>query len=403
MPLRLLVAARRPVRIEDFDFGSRADVEVVRLVRRLRSLVEVATAEHADVVLVDVTFPEGRAFAAMGEVRAQLADTRVLALVPDDPGHSDIERAVGAGATGFVGVDAEPDEFAEAALAVRAGGTWLPDDTTLGALRDASHDLEVTSGERRSRLAAILVGLIPLAGVLAAIWSLLWRRYLGHIGVRPVDIAVDPSTRTVDAFAGLFIQLGWFGPLLYLHSWTDLISAARQQRSGRRLERGSRRLVMLTMGVLVVCVGAPLAGYADLVLLAFVGPVVAVSILAEILGLSDSLPAPIRLTLRSPLRAAVAGATIVFVFLAALSTEALVLGPSFSEKGVEGVIAPRLLGFRAQPVLVTDVNGDLPTRDRLYLGGNADLYVLVDPCNDDAVEMVSVGSSRIDVIDEVTC
>jgi hypothetical protein len=29
--------------------------------------------------------------------------------------------------------------------------------------------------------------------------------------------------------------------------------------------------------------------------------------------------------------------------------------------------------------------------------------VLVNPCNEDDVEMVSVGSSRIDIIDEVTC
>ena len=50
-----------------------------------------------------------------------------------------------------------------------------------------------------------------------------------------------------------------------------------------------------------------------------------------------------------------------------------------------------------------DVWGERPPREVLYLGGNADLYVLVDPCNDDAVEMMSVGSSRIDIIDEVTC
>jgi hypothetical protein len=39
----------------------------------------------------------------------------------------------------------------------------------------------------------------------------------------------------------------------------------------------------------------------------------------------------------------------------------------------------------------------------LYLGGNADLYVLVYPCDDDEVEYVSVGSTRLVVIDEVTC
>lgn len=42
-------------------------------------------------------------------------------------------------------------------------------------------------------------------------------------------------------------------------------------------------------------------------------------------------------------------------------------------------------------------------RDALYLGGNADLYVLVDPCRDDEIEMVSVGAHRLEVIDEVSC
>ena len=39
----------------------------------------------------------------------------------------------------------------------------------------------------------------------------------------------------------------------------------------------------------------------------------------------------------------------------------------------------------------------------LYLGGNADLYVLVDPCNDQEVEMVPVSTRRLVVIDEITC
>jgi hypothetical protein len=36
-------------------------------------------------------------------------------------------------------------------------------------------------------------------------------------------------------------------------------------------------------------------------------------------------------------------------------------------------------------------------------GRNADLYVLIDPCDDDKIEMVSVGSSRIEIVDEISC
>ena len=50
-----------------------------------------------------------------------------------------------------------------------------------------------------------------------------------------------------------------------------------------------------------------------------------------------------------------------------------------------------------------DVDSGGEAREVLYLGGNADLYVLVDPCDDDTVELVSVGSTRLVVIDEVSC
>ena len=38
----------------------------------------------------------------------------------------------------------------------------------------------------------------------------------------------------------------------------------------------------------------------------------------------------------------------------------------------------------------------------LYLGGNADLYVLYDPCAE-TVRLVPVGSSRVEMIDQVNC
>lgn len=62
-----------------------------------------------------------------------------------------------------------------------------------------------------------------------------------------------------------------------------------------------------------------------------------------------------------------------------------------------------MLGFNAQPMRAFDVDAGGEPGEVLYLGGNADLYVLVDPCNDDEVEYVSVGSTRLIVIDEVTC
>ena len=43
------------------------------------------------------------------------------------------------------------------------------------------------------------------------------------------------------------------------------------------------------------------------------------------------------------------------------------------------------------------------SRQLLYLGGNGQVYVLVDPCNGNDVEYVSVVRHRLEVIDEITC
>ena len=84
-------------------------------------------------------------------------------------------------------------------------------------------------------------------------------------------------------------------------------------------------------------------------------------------------------------------------------TEVTVIGPDFDPNGARGFLAPTVLGFSAQPMQAYDVDNGGPPRAVLYLGGNADLYVLVDPCDEGRVDMVSVGSQRLVVIDEITC
>jgi hypothetical protein len=66
------------------------------------------------------------------------------------------------------------------------------------------------------------------------------------------------------------------------------------------------------------------------------------------------------------------------------------------------VLAPRVLGFRAKPVMVYDLEEKEEPLGALYLGGNADLYVLYEPCAE-IVRSVPVGSSRVELIERVTC
>ena len=157
----------------------------------------------------------------------------------------------------------------------------------------------------------------------------------------------------------------------------------------------------LTVAWLVIAVA--LDSGADLVLVLIVGPVVFMSMVAVLIGASDDLPSLIRITAVKPVRLIVGSLTIAVAFLAVVSIEIVVIGPDLRTDGVHGVLAPRMLGFGAQPVHAIDVDGAREPRDVLYLGGNADLYVLVDPCEPQTVEYVSVGSTRLIVIDEVAC
>ncbi|MGI9611327.1 MAG: hypothetical protein ACR2QO_00340 [Acidimicrobiales bacterium] len=398
MSIRLLVVARRPISVDDFEFDD--EIDVVHLARRLASLDELA--DEADVALVDVDFPEGAAFRQIASTIARLPELRVLALTTAPPRHDDVTRAIGAGAVGFVDVDAEAADYSDAVRAVHAGDVWLPDVATTMVLRGVASDLAVTVAERRSRLVAVALGLVPVAGALAALLSLLWRRYLGHLGVRPVDIGIDPSSRVVDAISTISFLLAVFGPLLYIRNWLDAAKPAVGERGSRWLD-GHRALTSAMAGAILLFGAAVLSIYADLVLVVVIGPIVAISLLAAVADLTAELPRAFRIEFVRPRRAALAAVAITVLFLTGLSGEVLLRGPAFNERGVDGGLVNRFLGFRAQPAIVTDVDGALPVRQRLYLGGNADLYVFVDPCNDDKIEMVSVGSSRIDIVDEISC
>ncbi len=403
MPIRLLIVARHPVRADDFDFNPEDDIEIAFLARRIGSLPELIESTSADVVILDMEIAQERTLAAIADVSNNIPGFPMLVLTRDPPRYDIVARSLAAGAVGFIDVDAEHSEIVTAIRTVNDGGDWLPARETKEILRGVAGDLDTTVAERRSKLVTIALGLIPVAGALAALLSLMWRKYLGHIGVRPVDLGIDPTTRAVDAIAAVMLVVGFFGPLLYVKGWMD--SAVPYLREYPKLlgllQR--RRISRPLISVVVLAITFTLSIVSDIVLVVFIGPAVIVSLLAYSIGASADLPALFRISLSHPRHAAIAGAVITLTVLSFLSAEVVLRGPTFTPTGPEGTIAPTFLGFGAQPVRVLTVDGSLPTTELLYLGGNADLYVLVDPCEDDTVFMVSVGSSRIQVIDEVTC
>jgi DNA-binding NarL/FixJ family response regulator len=397
------VVARQPFGVADAGLEDLEGVESVEVVRRPRGVDTALAGSRANVVLVDTEFTDGRGFDVMSDVVARDPTVAVLALTPDPPTDQAVALATRAGARGFVDVDAEPPEFEQALHAVHAGGLWFPAAESRALFSAMADDLDVTSDERRSRLFGIAVALVPLTAAIAAVLSLVWRRYVGRIGVRPVDLAVDPASRVIDTLSVVMLLFGILGPLLFVSSWLVLLRSSPVDHGAVAWLLDRPRAAWLVLASLLLAFGLVAAVGPDVFLVLVVGPVVVIAVVARVLGLGDELPEALRLRELDLGRAMVGGAVIVIAFFGLLIFESTVVGPDLRPDGAHGWLAPKLLGFKAQPMRAWNVNTGGAPRDVLYLGGNADLYVLVDPCNDDEIELVSVSAHRLVVIDEVTC
>ena len=357
--IRVLLVARHPLRSVDLGLDSAPGITAVGLVRRPDRVADAIVETRPHLVVVDTGLPGGAAISVIEQIRTDDPTIHVLALTPDPPPVQEVARAVRAGAGGFIDIDLEPGEAVDAIKTLCADGTWFRPDHVTDVLREVADDLDVTSTDRRSRLTTVVLGLIPLAGVLAGLLSLLWRRYLGQIGVRPVDLAIDPGSRVVDVVFSLLTFIGFFGPFLLIGTWTEEIQAQAERRpaDGGLLRR--RRLVQGALAVGVLGIGAFLLVFADLVLVLFIGPAVTIAldrsrprspigVAARVLRLR---PVDVR-------RFAIGGVVVAFALLFVLGGEALLRGPGFDRRGVNGLLMHRVIGFRAQPVLHTDVGGD---------------------------------------------
>lgn len=390
-------------------------VDIVGVAHSQRMGLNLVESTHPDLLLVDLMLPGLRSIDLITQVGASHPDIRVLALSPGDIPHDRVILAIRAGALGFITRDVSIDEAWEAIQRVRLGEHWLPLDDTYSVLSDAAADMTVTVQERRGRLGQVLLGLIPLTGMVAAITAYLWREYWGQIGVRVVDLGVDPTTRMVDVLVVILMVMGIFGPLLFIKSWTEAISEwvqkdhpsiarwvvkAQRRRLGRLVF--NHWMARGLMALLLLSALAWLATIFPLVMIVFFGPVVGLILLANILGLDQELPDALHLPHLGIRRVVVFFGVVIFVFLFAIGIEVFVFGPDLRTDGLNGIIAPQALGFSARPVTVYDLDDIYDPLGALYLGGNADLYVLYDPCAE-TVRLVPVGSSRVEMVDRVNC
>jgi hypothetical protein len=316
---------------------------------------------------------------------------------------------------GFITQDTSPDDVSETVQQVQEGESWLPPGDTYDVLDDAAEELAVTAQQRRSRLNQMMLSLIPLGGIVAAFTAFLWVEYWGQIGVRVVDLGVDPTTYVINMLVVFMMVIGIFGPLLFVKSWSEAIgqwivkdhpsiaeavAKARQRRLGRLVFNNLVARALLVLLLLSVLFW--LAWFLPFIIVIFFGPVVGIILLANVLELDQELPDALHLAHLDSRQMIVLLTVFIIVFLLGLGIEVWVIGPDLRTDGLHGVVVQQVLGFTAHPATLYDLEGILEPKGELYLGGNADLYVIYDPCKE-IVRFVSVGSSRVELIDQVSC
>ncbi len=377
-----------------------AGIEVVGCSDNRNAALAQINELQPDVIVVDLMLPGMRSIDLVRRVVNDQPQTRILALVPADPPHDRIMLAAEAGALGYVCRGAQTSEYTDAIEQVQRGEPWLPLRQTYEILQDGAGELAVSTQERRSRLTEVLLGLIPLTGLVAAITAFLWRHYWDDIGVRVSDLGVDPTTRMIDVLVVIVLIIGIAGPLLFVRPWVLTFSEwiKDQPRLGSKVKKlRSLHLGKLPVGrllinywvvwalglIVVLSITLLLTRYMPLIMVLFVGPAVLVVFVANILDLDDELPDFLHLPHLDSWRVLGFLGIILIVFLLALGAEVLLIGPDLRPDGVHGILAPKVLGFSAKPVMLYDLDERHEPLGALYLGGNADLYVLYDPCRGD--------------------
>jgi hypothetical protein len=226
------------------------------------------------------------------------------------------------------------------------------------------------------------------------------------------------STRVPEFFVLGLVLLGIFGPISLIETWLTLIKSLK---TGQRIQdvlqilRRSRifglSIGQLAFGSLTIRIYLVIAVVSFTTMIEFMGGKIIVIILGEaiallllihILKLDHILPS--FLTISRPIvrPAILTIGTLVTVLVFALSIEVFIFGPDLRTDGMHGYLAPKVLDLSARPAMIYDLDEKHEPLGALYLGGNADLYVLYDPC-EKAVRFIPVGSARVELIDKVQC
>lgn len=112
--------------------------------------LELVLAERPDVLVLDLTFPEGDGLPLLRRLRAQDRDLRVVVLtMHGDP--ETVRQALAAGAAGYLVKGAQSSELVEAIRAVARGERYLHSSVTASVVDDSIRMFETGTMTLRER------------------------------------------------------------------------------------------------------------------------------------------------------------------------------------------------------------------------------------------------------------
>ncbi|MFJ9733663.1 response regulator [Streptomyces sp. NPDC101171] len=155
MTIRVLLADDQALLRGTFRmlFESTGDMETVGEASNGQEAVELARTQHPDVVLMDIRMPEmdGLEATRLISESEDLAAVKVLILTTfEDDEH--VAEALRAGASGFLGKGARPEELVEAVRTVAAGDALLSPTATGALIRRFLAQPDLCPGEVHERL-----------------------------------------------------------------------------------------------------------------------------------------------------------------------------------------------------------------------------------------------------------
>ena len=127
-----------------------AGIEIVGEAADHASAIDLVAAERPDVLLLDLTFPEGDALPLLRALRDRQPNLRVIVLTM----HSDpetVRQALAAGAAGYMVKGAQSRELLEAIRAVARGDRYLHSSVTNAVIEDSVRWFEAGTMSPRER------------------------------------------------------------------------------------------------------------------------------------------------------------------------------------------------------------------------------------------------------------